>query len=165
MSNTVSTYPDTMLEHVRLVRGEQEYSDFLKYSCTPDEQKAGLESNVEHHYNTVKRILDKMVSYGDNHWWTLLSSDEIKSHSVEAKKLRKMIRVYFQVFDCGLETQLIAAGQLANDINDILAPTGLVITTWVLRYPQLFERYKKELEHIIDTNKTFQAYLKQIDSC
>ena len=166
MNNLVTTYPDTMLEQVRFVRGEQEYADFLKYSSTPDEQKAGLEPNVEHHYDTVKRLLDKMVSYGDNHWWELLTSEEIKTYSSEAKKLRKMVRVYFQVFDCGLETRLMSAGQLANDINDILSPAGLVITTWALRYPAIFERYKKELQSIMDSDKTFQAYLKQqIDSC
>ena len=164
MSTAVSTYPDTMLDHVRLIRGEQEYSDYLTYSCTPDDQKSGLDSNVETHYNRVARILSKMASYGSNNWWTLMDPAEAADCSAETKKLRKMMRVYYQVFDCGLETQLVSAGQLANDINDVLAPSGLVITTWALRYPGLFERYKKELQHILEEDADFQDYLKKIDS-
>ena len=164
MSTAVSTYPDTMLEHVRLVRGEQEYSDFLKYSSTPDDQKAELDSNVVHHYNTISRMLSKMASYGSNNWWTLLNATEANACTEEDKKMRKMMRVYFQVFDCGLETRLVAVGQLANDINDILATTGLVITTWALRYPRLFDRYKKELQRILEEDTDFQDYLKKIDS-
>ena len=159
-----AVYSDFLLEQARKVRGVQEFEDFQAYSSTPEEARDALGTNAKAHYNNVKAVLDKMASYGSNHWWVTLNAEEAAEASKEAVELRKQIRVYYQIFNCGIETLLVSPGQLANDINDVLVSTGIVVTTWILRNPVLFQRYKEILRSILKNDKNFMSYLKKIDS-
>ena len=161
---TVTVYSSFLLEQARKLRGEQEFEDFMSYLNSTEEARVKMNNNMKVHYHSVKSTLDKMASYGQNHWWILYKSTDEVEKTQELADMRKKLRVYFQVFDCGLGTMLIHYGQLANDINDLLASRGIVVTTWVLRFPEYFERYKKVLRSILDKDEKLQNYLREINS-
>lgn len=170
MENTsTGSFNRFYLEQARIIRGISEYKNFELYVNTPLHERGTLDMNVIHDYETVVKVIELMKSYGTNHWWVLLDSTEIKNlpKNVTEKQfadLRRKARVYYQVFHCGFNTMLVRPGQLSNDINDLLQHTGKTITSWMLKSPLLFEFYKEDLRRILDNDRDFQAYLRNINS-
>ena len=163
MKNASFEITDFLLKQARNIRGNQEYDDFVVYSNTPEEERAKLDRNIKNHYANVMRVIEKMASYKNNHWWVMLNSNEVKRTS-QLANLRRNVRIYYQVFDCGLDTMLIPDGQLVNDINDLIIFTRKAVTSWIIKNPSLFASYKANLKEILDKDQELQDYLKEINS-
>lgn len=152
-----TSYPEYLLEHARRL-DVVEFEDYTLYSNTPEEERSTLGANARSHYEKVKNLLDIMVSYGTNQWWALNNSEN----------LNKKLRVYFQVFDCGLDTMLITKAQLANDLNDLIGNKDVVITTWMLRHHRIFFGrhgfYTPFLLTIFEGDEEFQNTLRSLQN-
>lgn len=178
-TTTTNKIAPFLLEQAKKICGSEEYEDYIVYSCSSEEQRRTLSKNIEVHHTNVANVINKMAAYGENHWWVTLSQqelslrykrlseDQLSKQNKEIEKvidLRRKTRIYFQVFRCGLDTLLVPQGQLINDINDLLTPKGVVVTSWFLNHPYVFKRYKDMLKEILDNDENFQAHLKSIDS-
>lgn len=178
MTNTTFV-TDFLAEQAKNVLGATAYEDFITYDSTPENQRSTLDRGVRKHYNRYMEVIEKMASYGNNHWWMVYNSQDdlkeallentesetkVRSKLDDIVKLRKKIRVYYQIFHCGMDVLLVTQGQLLNDINDILTHKGIVVTSWALNYGPAFERYKKIIKEILNNDEDFQAWLKEIDS-
>jgi hypothetical protein len=163
MNNTSFEITDFLLEQARKIRGKQEFEDYETYTQTPREALDMLPKSVRDHFRKVMRTMEKMASYGNNHWWVMLTSNEA-TKTAELASLRKKARIYFQVFDCGVDTMLLPDGQLVNDINDQLTFTNKTITSWIIKNPSLFAGYKEYLKKKLDNDNEFQLYLKELES-
>ena len=163
MENTTFEIIDFLLNQARNVRGTHVYDDYETYLSTPENERKNLPQNICKHYTDVMRTMEKMASYGNNHWWIMLKSSEVqKTH--QSVSLRSKARIYFQVFDCGIETMLISDAQLVNDINDLIILTGKAITSWIIKNPTLFQSYVIYLQKHLDSDKEFQRYLKELEA-
>lgn len=160
MGNTSIEISNFLLEQARYVRGAAEFADFETYKNTSEKDRKSLDELVISHYNGVMKVIEKMKSYGENHWWILDTSE-----SALPSDLQKKIRSYYQVFDCGIDTLLVPQARLLNDLNDIFQhTTGSIITSWMLIIPVFFEKYKAELYVILKSDYDLQKYLKGINS-
>ena len=164
MSTTAIAITDFLLEQARLVRGVHEYEDFATYMHTPESARNQLNAEVVTNYSKVMKTITKMASYGPNHWWVTTSnnfSDDVLEETEDVLDLKKKIRVYYQIFDCGLETLLVRQGQLVNDINDLLIYTREAVTSWILLSPALFAKHKERLKQLLENDKKLHAYVQQ----
>ena len=160
MENIQFEITDFLRNQALKIRGAQEYADYETYVSAPQEERADLPQSICDHYKNVMRVMEKMASYGNNHWWVMLKSSDVK-RTAELASLRSKARVYFQVFDCGVDTMLIPDGQLVNDINDLIAYTKKAITSWIVKNPTLFAGYANTMKKLLDEDKEFQQYLKE----
>ena len=154
---------DFLLNQAKKIRGNQEYEDFVTYANTPENRRHELDKNTKAHYENVMNVMEKMASYNNNHWWVMLNSNDVQ-RTEQLVNLRRNIRIYYQVFDCGLSTMLIPEGQLVNDINALIIYTRKAVTSWILKSPKLFSSYRELLKQILDNDEELQMYLKKINS-
>lgn len=177
--NNTTFVTDFLAEQAKNLLGAEAYEDFITYDSTPENQRSTLDRGVEEHYKRYMEVIEKMASYGDNHWWMIpapkdelkdahhenvASEANIRSKLDDIVKLRKKIRVYYQIFHCGMDVLLVKEKQLIDDINAILTYKGIVVTGYLLSFSPSFERYKKIIKEILNNDEDFQTWLKEIDS-
>ena len=175
---TMANPSEFLLEQAQKVCGARAYEDYIAYSSASEEQRETIDGNIKLHHERVQKVIDTMASYGSNHWWITFSRQELEERypnlttgnpSKQNKQieaiidLRRKVRIHYQLI-CGLDVLLVPQEHLLNDINDLLTPKGVVVTSWFLRNPLVFKRYETMLKEILDSDEVFQAFLKNGNS-
>lgn len=91
----------------------------------------------------AENALRRMGSYGENHWWELISEESENSTTEEAMQ-NKAIVVYYQLFrEFGVP--IIRHTQLMNFLFELTTGTGFTPLSCMTRDETIFNMYLKDI--------------------
>lgn len=158
------TYPQEILMQARRVHGVNDFSNFELYNSATAEARKKFSDEVRTSYYTVLASIEKMLEYGENKWFLpkkKISEAPLTPVSIRARKKKeeaenahhRNVRIFYQLFDCGMDLLVIPHQQLMDDIFSLLQPYSIDVTSYTLRF-YINDKVKREkLLHLLAKDK------------